>query len=367
MARKKVNIDLTYILIVYGGNYRRQLEYFNYKNITRENRVFVPVPLDSVSRDISYNKYVMGYVQIDGKWGYYANRNAKFLSSQIGPALIVRKDKKRSYIGFIETTNVEKSSLVLRAYSDDKRLLLLKNYEISYVTPEEFFENECNCKIPFIIATAEFINPDYLLTEIEEPLPAYNERLSMTPPRGCAENRTRICANNMCKRKLPDDWEGIYCSDECRDTRKKVNSQYYQDHKEEIQRKQRLYQRANPDLMSEINRRYRANLDPWVKKQREIDRREYKSEWARKKREAERLKKQIDQMFILDTTPDYMGKQKSPKPKISDIIENSTVPKGPRGRKKSLNKPYPLTEPEVKQFTIKEEVENIEDLFPDEL
>lgn len=134
MKKEKVNsvygvVNNYHIIIVVGVYAQKQLDHYNYKIITDENREFVHVSDDKLTPDETYNRLVLGYVKRKyhgvTEWGYYRNKNAKFLSVKMGPSILVTSDNVKLFKNFKYGIDPVKTTRKTKNFN----LTMLKNYK----------------------------------------------------------------------------------------------------------------------------------------------------------------------------------------------------------------------------------------------
>jgi len=139
------------IVVVVGVNFKAQLDYFYYKTITPENKVFIPVRNSAITDDDSYNRYVLGFDKVGKRWGYWSNKDAKFLSYKFGPSVLVDKDRHKVFKEFKVNIDINKTE---KKISGD--LWMLKNYNLTRSTFKEIYDSQSNGTM-FVIASVEFL------------------------------------------------------------------------------------------------------------------------------------------------------------------------------------------------------------------
>jgi len=140
------------LILIVGQNYKLQLNYFHYKTITDKNKQWVPVCNSSVTNDEAYNTYVLGYEKIEDQWGYWKNKDAKFLTTQYGPSLFINKDKHEVY--WVYRRNIDFKATQRRL--KDLRIIMLKDYKMTEVSFEEVYNAHLGRHL-FVLATVEFL------------------------------------------------------------------------------------------------------------------------------------------------------------------------------------------------------------------
>lgn len=141
----------TEVVIVIGVNFKAQLDHFYYKIITPANKVFIPVRNSVLTNDESYNRYVLGFDKVGKQWGYWSNKDAKFLSYKFGPSLFIDKDGYKDYKLFKINIDFEKTEKKIKG-----DVWVLKNYKLDKSTIQEIYDSQAD-RMMFVIASVEFI------------------------------------------------------------------------------------------------------------------------------------------------------------------------------------------------------------------
>ena len=145
--------SLTIVIVI--GDPKPQLEYYYHRNITRENREFVPIDPTVLTGDGRIDTLVMGYIERDGVFGYWKNKHASILSYVIGPDYLIYKDGSKRAVAFKKNLDVKRTAEKLNKFKF--RVLIDKKWNTKFDTFEEVLSLVTGWERVITIASVEFL------------------------------------------------------------------------------------------------------------------------------------------------------------------------------------------------------------------